>query len=152
MKRFPRYWPFVQGIHLSPVNSLHKGQWRGALVFSLICAWINSWVSNREAGDLRCHHAHYDVIVMRNRCAVCNTVLYCTGMYRESMIFVFCLIEKTKYLASYVKNDFTWDQHMLTICENSNHSTKVLRGFRRVYPRGMLLRKVQGISTLQPKL
>ena len=46
------------------MNSLHKGQWRGALTFSLICAWINSWVNNREAGDLRRHHAHYDVTVL----------------------------------------------------------------------------------------
>ena len=63
-KWFPRYWPFVRGIHRSPVNSPHKGQWRGALIFSLICAWINGWVNNRVAGDLRCHHAHYDVILM----------------------------------------------------------------------------------------
>ena len=48
----------------SPVNSPHKGQWRGALMFSLICAWINGWVNNREAGDFRRHRAHYDVIVM----------------------------------------------------------------------------------------
>ena len=34
-----------------PVNSPHKGQWRGALIFSLICAWMNDWISNREAGD-----------------------------------------------------------------------------------------------------
>ena len=33
-KNFPRYWPFVWGLHRSPVNSPHKGQWRGALVFS----------------------------------------------------------------------------------------------------------------------
>ena len=32
-KHFPRYWPFVRGIHRSPVNSPHKGQWRGALMF-----------------------------------------------------------------------------------------------------------------------
>ena len=32
-KHFPRYWPFVWGIHRSPVNSPHKGQWRGALMF-----------------------------------------------------------------------------------------------------------------------
>ena len=63
-KHFPRYWPFVRGIHWSPVNSPHKGQWRGALMFSLICALINGWVNNREAGDLRRHRAHYDVIVM----------------------------------------------------------------------------------------
>ena len=63
-KHFPRNWPFVRGIHRSPVNSPHKGQWRGALMFSLICVWINAWVNNREAGDLRCYRAHYDVIVM----------------------------------------------------------------------------------------
>ena len=42
-RHFPRYWPFVRGIHRSPVNFPHKGQWRGALIFSLICAWINGW-------------------------------------------------------------------------------------------------------------
>ena len=47
-----------------PVNSPHKGQWRGALMFSLICARINDWVNNREAGDLRRHRCHYDVNVM----------------------------------------------------------------------------------------
>ena len=66
-KHFPRYWPFVRGIHRSPVNSPHKGQWRGALMFSLICTWINGWVNNREAGDLRRNRAHYDVIVMAFR-------------------------------------------------------------------------------------
>ena len=57
-KHFPRYRPFVRGIHRSPVNSPHKGQWRGALMFPLICAWINDWVNNREAGDWRRHRAH----------------------------------------------------------------------------------------------
>ena len=61
---FPRYWPFVQGIHWSPVNSLHKGQWRGALMIYLIRGWINGWVNNREAGDMRRHLVHYDVTVM----------------------------------------------------------------------------------------
>ena len=60
-KHLPRNWPFVRGIHRSPVNSPLKGQWRGALVFSLICAWINGWVNNRQAGDLRRHGVHYDV-------------------------------------------------------------------------------------------
>ena len=49
---------------LAFVNSPHKSQWRGALMFSLICAWINGWVNNREAGDLIRHHAHYEVIVI----------------------------------------------------------------------------------------
>ena len=63
-KHFPRHWPFVRGIHQSPVNSPHKGQWRGALMFSLICVWINGWVNNREAGDFRPYLVHYDVTVM----------------------------------------------------------------------------------------
>ena len=60
-RHFPRYWPFVRGIHRSPVNSPQKGQWRGALMFFFICVWINGWVNNHEAGDLRRHRAHYDV-------------------------------------------------------------------------------------------
>ena len=55
---FPRYWPFVRGIHRSPVNSPHKDQWRGALMFSLICTWINGWVNKRKAGDLRRRRTH----------------------------------------------------------------------------------------------
>ena len=67
-KYFPRYWSFVRGIHRSPVNSPHKGQWRGALIFSLMCTRINSCVNNREAGDLRRYRHHYDVIVMIGSC------------------------------------------------------------------------------------
>ena len=65
IKHFPRYWPFVREIHRSPVKSPRKGQWRGALMFSLICVWINGWVNNREAGDWRRNRVHYDVTVMR---------------------------------------------------------------------------------------
>ena len=51
-KHFPRYWPLVREIHRSLVNSPHKGQWRWALIFSLIFAWTNSWANNGNAGDL----------------------------------------------------------------------------------------------------
>ena len=75
-KHLPRYWPFVRGIQRSQVNSPHKGQWLGALMFSLICAWINGWVNKREAGDLRRYRAHYDVTVMKICCALfcCNNI------------------------------------------------------------------------------
>ena len=66
-RHFPRNWPFVRGIHRSPVNCPHKGRWRGALMLSLICARINGRVNNVEAGDLRRYRAHCDVIVM-GRC------------------------------------------------------------------------------------
>ena len=63
-RRFLRYWPFVRGIHGSLVNSPHKGPWCGALMYSLICAWTNGWVNNRNISDLRCHHTHYDLTVI----------------------------------------------------------------------------------------
>ena len=58
------YWPFVRGIHRSPVDSHHKGQWRGALMYSLVCTWTNGWANSRDAGELRRLSAHYDVTVM----------------------------------------------------------------------------------------
>ena len=76
-KSFPRYWPFVPGIHQSPVNSPHKCQWRRALMFSLICVWINGWVKNRKAGDLRRYRTHYDVIVMGNLTLTCSMMTSC---------------------------------------------------------------------------
>ena len=59
-KHFPCNWPFVWGIHRSRWI-LHT---KASLMFSLICVWINGWVNNREAGDLRRHHGHYDDNVM----------------------------------------------------------------------------------------
>ena len=75
LKYFPCYWPFVRGIHRWPVNSSHKGQWRGALMFSLICACTNGWTNNQDASDLRRNRAHYDVTVMT------LDILTCTGQY-----------------------------------------------------------------------
>ena len=76
-KHFPCCWPIVRGIHRSPVNSPHKGQWREPVMFSMIFAWINGWVNNREAGDLRSHCAHYDVIAMIFRLAHHGLFQFC---------------------------------------------------------------------------
>ena len=69
-KHFPQSWPFVREVHLSPVDSHHRGQWRGVLVFFLICFWTNGWVRNRDTCDLRRHRAHYEVTVMINICHI----------------------------------------------------------------------------------
>ena len=56
----------------------NKESWRGALMFCVICAWINGWVNN-EADDLRRRRAHYDVIVMTrvdDSWTVCIVVFY----------------------------------------------------------------------------
>ena len=65
-KHFLHYWPFVRGIHWSPVDSPHKGQWRGAFMFFFIFAWTNGWAKTGDTSDLRWHSAHYDVTVMWN--------------------------------------------------------------------------------------
>ena len=62
-----------------PVNSPHKGQWRGALMFSLICVWTNGSVNNREAGDLRRYRVHYDVTVICS--AAVTEELYALSCY-----------------------------------------------------------------------
>ena len=66
METFSALLAICAGISPVPVKSPHKCHWRGALMFSLICVWINGWVNNREAGDLRRYRAHYDVIVMNH--------------------------------------------------------------------------------------
>ena len=74
METFSALLAICAGNSPVPVNSLRKGQWRGALMFSLICTRINGWVNNGEAGDLRRNRAHYDVIVMLALDAYLNTI------------------------------------------------------------------------------
>ena len=95
-KHFPCYWLCVHGIHQSPVNSPHKGQWCGALMFSLICTWINGGVNDREDGDLRRHRAHYDVNVMISAETICSAhdmiwyAIWCTryDTFRDTLIIL----------------------------------------------------------------
>ena len=63
-KHFPCYWLFAWGIYRSTMDSSHKDQWRGALIFSYICAWTNGLANSRGAGDVMCLRTHYDVTVM----------------------------------------------------------------------------------------
>ena len=83
-KKIPRYWSFVRGIHRSPVNSPHKGQCRGALMFSLIYARINGWVTNREAGDLGCDRTYHDVTVMSIALFTHTIQVYLLHWHRDS--------------------------------------------------------------------
>ena len=46
-KHITRYWPFARGIHRWPVNSPHKGQSLGALMFCLIRA-LNKRLSKQS--------------------------------------------------------------------------------------------------------
>ena len=83
-----------------PVNSPHKCQWRGALMFSFICVWINGWIYNREAGILRRHRAHYDV-----------------SPYRKDVT--------ERYTANW--SYFEWTNLMLTVSDYDNFPLKYLQ-------------------------
>ena len=91
-KDFPHYWPFVWGIHRSPVNSPHKAS-DGKLWCSIWSVpWINSWVNNSETGDLRHHHTHYDVTVMimlKHSPVQLQTVIHNMNSYISFMYFTY---------------------------------------------------------------
>ena len=80
---------------VGPVNSNDKGQWRGALMFSLICAWINGWVNNRKAGDWRHTRAHYDVIVMQ---ALADDNFHYDD--RDKTVTTSCCHHRNRYMSS----------------------------------------------------
>ena len=62
----------------SPVTGEFTAQrpWRGVLMFSLMCAWINGWVYNGETGDLIRHRAHFDVTVIMHMADLSLCVLH----------------------------------------------------------------------------
>ena len=64
MKTFPHHKPFEREIQRSRGDSFHKGRWRGAVMFSLICGWTNGWANSRKASDLRRNRSHYDSSAM----------------------------------------------------------------------------------------
>ena len=63
--------------------------WRGALMFSLVCVWINDWVNSREAGDLRRYRAHYDVHVMYVQVSICAIVKDARHVIWYNLFYIF---------------------------------------------------------------
>ena len=125
-KHFPHCWPFVRGIHWSQVNSLHQGQWCGVLMFSLICASINGWVNNHEAGDLRHHHSHYDFTVMFSWWWYCFIIIvFIKGIHSVPVdssykwpamwsFDVFCIFGQDKLLKKRIASDLRCcDDHVI---------------------------------------
>ena len=118
-KHFPRYWPFMRGIHRSSVNSPHKGQWRVALMFSLICASTNGWAkpSRRRwfvtPSSSFWHHCYVQIVHMYydshdDRVPICEiylfqalkltalTKLYCANPYYNTLTD--CKVFRPPYL------------------------------------------------------
>ena len=68
--------------------SADKDQWHGALMFSMIYAWINDWENNREAGDLRRHRGLYDVNVMSSAAMVLTMEDKVSFIFRKHSILI----------------------------------------------------------------
>ena len=86
-KHFTHYWPFVRGIHRSPVDSPHKGQSRRALMFPLVFTWTNGCANNRDAGDLRRNRIHFDVTVMIRHGFLHHPALVIETCYTQELYF-----------------------------------------------------------------
>ena len=121
------------GIHRSPVNSPHKGQWRGALMFSLICNWINDWVNNRETGYFRCYHAHYDVNGMKG----CILSLFQSRVsFRRFLsaqiictLYLWSVIVITVYYSAFENLSHDWYMFSTSFTTNPQGSCKLLQYF-----------------------
>ena len=124
-KHFPRYWPFVQGIHRSPRNSPHKGQWRGTLMFSLICTWINYWVNNHEACVLRRHRAHCDVTVMSWGRISATRLVQCHSLQAHCRE----IIENSNIFSCFLKWDSAQEELTLNLIQSSNFTMSFFFSF-----------------------
>ena len=91
------------GIHRSLVNSPPKAQWRGALIFSLICAWMNGCVNNREAGDLRRYRPYYDVIVMESSMVFWCYFIILMNIYNIGTLLLATVLHKSYHSLSILR-------------------------------------------------
>ena len=64
METFSALLAFCEEIQRSLLNSPHKGQWRGTLMFLWSAPHPNGWANHPGAGDLRHHPVQYDFTVM----------------------------------------------------------------------------------------
>ena len=88
--------PCVPCLSYQIFHSHHKRKWRGALMFSLICAWTNSWANNGDASDLRRYRARYDFTVMY------HTVVRISANYEV-------MVDQTGFLQSYETVSSWWN-------------------------------------------
>ena len=110
------------------VDSPHKGQWRGALMLSLICAIRSGWGNNRDAGDLRRHHPHYDITALSIRTARWHLkpVIVSCAWYREGPMHPALSTippkwlrdifrHQLRYFYGYVAHTVDWDHGLMKI-------------------------------------
>ena len=156
------------------MNSPHKGQWRRVLMFSFACAWTNSWLNNRDAGDLRRHRAHYDVTVMTwtnmnilsviNHLEIDSDILFLHTVcdLLKCIYFFWCWVSLWKYDMSYkyisnIHNKMEMFHNKIMFCYRGlcistnhfiQHETKLTAGIKDV-PGNLIIRKLKWIRRMQ---
>ena len=60
------------------------------------------------------------------------------------------LVNRAKYLGLLVKDDLSWDEHILQLCKNMNYYLHVLRRLNKIFPKQLLLKVYK--SYIQSKL
>ena len=90
---------------------------------ALICVWINGWVSNREAGDLRHYRAHYDVTMMhsvRPNCLYFEWMYGQTKTWKELTVALFGINWSSCSLVSWKRHcisaDLRWKKNLQIFC------------------------------------
>ena len=81
----------------------HKGQWRGALMISLIFARINGWVNNQAADDMRRHRTHYHVTAMDLRYTRAINFKLCFIWFNTDILRCLCSILPSR-IKSYLEH------------------------------------------------
>ena len=133
-----------------------KGQWRGSLMSLGSMSWIKGWENNREAGDLRCHRAHYDVTVMAFIYSA-GVYLYswrmmCNHMYIKAFDLGFGLLERKCHqwmllwlgiglMCGYI---YTQQKKKRT-CD----STGIFSGMEFIWPRQRYMTEISNLSEIK---
>ena len=103
--------PFLRGIHRSPVISPH----------------------NREAGDLRRHRGHYDVIVMFWYC--CSNLRIWIIAF-ELLLYYFCMLSRLRLIIFFIIHPYFGTAFVLT--RILYHCYHVMYDITRELPHGRL--------------
>ena len=136
--------PFSASLALCEGNppALHKDQWRGALMFSLMCTWTNGWANNRDAGDLRRHRLHNDVTLM-----VCRVSIYhARGLIVLCFVVVVILVptaftRRPPHYSDVIMTAMAYQTTSLTIVYTTDYSG----ADQRKHQSSVLLALVKGI-------
>ena len=86
-KRFPQYWPSVEGIHGPIKHSIHKGPVSGTLMFSLLLTWTSNCTISWMVDYLCRHEAHVTIIVTIIRTNLLNVFEITTLTFGQASLY-----------------------------------------------------------------